>query len=406
MGIEIPDYLKPVASLVACDWPKADETALLRMADHWEHMGDTLSQIRAEGDAVTTAILARIDGRTHESIQQFWRTAGDDLDGLVTFCKAIAIACRVMSVLILAVKLYIIAMLVELAINLAIAAAAAVETLGASMAEAAAAEVATRVVIQQALKQLLKRIIKETVIEGFKGFMKGAGRELAWEAGENALGLRDGFNLDDIGKAGLHNGISSAASGALGAALRKVGVDEHNRTPDGRNPHTHEPESPGAPKTDERKKFEGKVGDFGEKVAGEVVEGPQDDKKRLKTDATQLAKHWFGHDSGSGTPAPAAQLPSSTPNLLSDSATDPYSWYPDANPGGGGLDHGPSGATVPGSGDDPSVLYPDSRPDGGDAESPQPAVSSAVASGNSGFSLDLDGDTFYREENGGRLRLD
>lgn len=76
MGIEIPDYLKPVAALVACEWPKADETALLRMADHWEHMGDTLSQIRAEGDAVTTAILARIDGRTHESIQQFWRTAG------------------------------------------------------------------------------------------------------------------------------------------------------------------------------------------------------------------------------------------------------------------------------------------------------------------------------------------
>ncbi|WP_443678169.1 WXG100-like domain-containing protein [Nocardia spumae] len=356
--MEIPEYLEPVASIVACKWPECDETALLRMADHWEHMGDTLSRIRAEGDAVTTAILARIDGRTNESIQRFWGTAGEDLDGLVTFCKAIAIACRVMAVLILAVKLYIIAMLVELAINLAIAAATAVETLGASLAEAAGAEVVTRAMIQQALKQLLERIIEETLIEAFEGFMKGVGKELAWEAGETALGLRDGISLTDVGKAGLHNAVSSAATGALHGALGKVGVDEHSKRPDAHHPHTHDSDTPGGPKTKAREKFEGKVDEFGEKVADEVVEGPEDDKKRFKSDATELAKKVFGGTDEESS-APTGQLQYTAPNTL---------------------------------------------PDNLEFDAPQLVVTARPA--GSGFGLDLDGDTFHRDGDGGRLRID
>lgn len=350
MGIEIPDSLKPIAAVVATDWPECDETAIERMADHWEDMAGTLTEIRDEGDAITQALLARISGDTNASIQQFWQSAGGDLDGLVTFCNAIAFACRVMAMLIRAVKIYIIAMLVELAINLAIAAALAVETFGASMAEGAAAQAITRTLVRQALKELLQKILKETIIEAFKGFMQGAGKELAWQAGETALGLRDGIDLGDVAQAGAHNAISNAVTGGLNAGLD--GILDSGGT------HRTRPDSGTDAENDGG--IREKIDELGGNAADSVVEGPDDDKERLQNDAGELLENWLG-------------LSEEEPAAGDEPAESP-----------------------------PAEPQPAEAPE---AEAPplEPVLTAPPATG---FSLNMGPDTFYRDDEAGRLRLD
>lgn len=332
MGIEIPDSLKSVASVVATDWPECDETALDRMGGHWDDTAKTLTDIRDEGDAVVKALLERIDGDTHEAIDGFWRTAGGDIDGLVTFCHAIGDACRVMAMLVRAVKVYIIAMLVELAISLAIAAATAAVTFGASLAEGAAAQIITRTMIRQALKELLQRIITETLIEAFKGFLMGAGKELAWQAGETALGLQDGIDFGAVASAGANNAISSGLSAGLGAGLDGLTGGKH---------HDSSSDS-----TDSEGGIQEKIDGFSGDVADSVVEGADDDKERLKSDAGELVENALGlSDEESESSEPEPEEPAEVPPMPAMAAPpaagagfglnlQPDTFYTDPNAGG------------------------------------------------------------------------
>jgi hypothetical protein len=66
--------LKPVACIVACKWPEADETALFRMADRWEKAAVVLDKVDEYGEKVVNALLGRIEGDTHDdAIDEFWK---------------------------------------------------------------------------------------------------------------------------------------------------------------------------------------------------------------------------------------------------------------------------------------------------------------------------------------------
>ncbi|WP_216898584.1 hypothetical protein [Nocardia alni] len=271
MGIELPGPLKPVASLVACKWPECDETALKHVATDWDNIATTLGQIRDEGDQVTKAVLGKISGKVHDAIQKYWQDIYDGLGDLITLCKAIAFACRIMAMLVLAVKLYIIAQLVALAVQIAVDTAAAPETLGASEAEAVAAEAAAKVALKAALKELLEKIVKETAISAGKGFLEGSGKELAWETAETALGQRQGINMSSVLHAGEHQAVQDGVSTAANTALSGLGVKPED------NDLSSDVDSLSSNAAD-----------------GVTTDTPQDDKDRAKNDGGQLLSSVFG----------------------------------------------------------------------------------------------------------------
>lgn len=278
MGIELPDPLKPVASLVACKWPECDETALKHVGEDWDKIATTLEKIKEEGDKVTTTVLSKISGEVHDSIQKYWKDISEGLDDLVTLCKAIGFACKVMAMLILAVKLYIIAQLVALAVQIAIDTAAAPETLGASEAEAVAAEAAAKILLKKALKELLEKVVKETAISAGKGFLKGAGKELAWETAETATGLRSGINMSSVLHAGEHEAVQDGVSTAANTLLSGLGVKPEDND----------------------------LGDDIDKLSGAAADKatsdtPEDDKDRAKDDGKKLLGNIFGGSSNDGS---------------------------------------------------------------------------------------------------------
>ncbi|MBU3061647.1 hypothetical protein KO481_08930 [Nocardia sp. NEAU-G5] len=326
MGIELPGPLKPVASLVACKWPECDETALKNVGTDWDNIATTLGQIKDEGDQVAKTVLSKISGEVHDSIQKYWKDIYDGLDDLITLCKAIAFACRVMAMLILAIKLYIIAQLVALAAQIAIDTAAAPETLGASEAEAVVAEAAAKVALKAALKELLEKIVKETAIAAGKGFLKGAGKELAWETAENAMGLRNGISMSTVLQAGEHEAVQDGVSTAANTALSGLGVDTSDSD------------------------VSNAVDSASSSLADDTGDSPQSDKDRAKDDGKQILSSIFGGTSSSSTTDGSASQDSSddgstatSQSGLTDSNEQTinrdYSWQADAN--GGGKHHTP-----------------------------------------------------------------
>lgn len=231
MGLEIPDELKPVAALVVYKWPETDETGLRGAADQWDQMASLLEEVNGYGDDVVKVVLAHTEGETHDAIDAFWKKAGGD-DGALTkladFCKELAFALRVMAALVLAVKIFIIAMLVYLVIQLAAAAAAAIPTLGASAAEGAAVQVGVRATITQALKKLLENITKRTIIEGAAwGAGLGGGFELGFQSLEKILGLRDGYDWQDVASKTVFGGIK----GAIAAPVQQMLINKGLKLP-------------------------------------------------------------------------------------------------------------------------------------------------------------------------------
>ncbi|MEV6273753.1 hypothetical protein [Nocardia sp. NPDC051832] len=228
MGIEIPDALKPVASLVVYQWPETDETSLWEAADQWDQMAALVEQVNDYGGDVIKVVLANTEGETHDSIEQFWNKAGGDdgaLSDLQEFCENLATALRIMAALVLAVKLFIISMLVYLAVQLAIAAAMAVQTLGASVAQGAAQQVAVRVAITQALKKLLENITKWTIIKGAAfGAAVGFGKEFGFQSLEKYLGVRDGYDWKELASDSARGAVIGAIAAPVQQMLKNQGL--------------------------------------------------------------------------------------------------------------------------------------------------------------------------------------
>ncbi|TQM31160.1 hypothetical protein [Nocardia bhagyanarayanae] len=228
MGLEIPDALKPVAAVVVYKWPETDETGLRAAADRWDQIADLLDQVNDLGDDVVKVVLANTEGETHDAIDAFWKNVGGDggtLQSTAEFCRELAFVLRVMAMLVLAVKLYIISMLVFLAIQLAAAAAAAAPTLGASLAEGAAVQVAVRTAITQALKKLIQEIGVRTIVQGavLGAGVKG-GIEVGFQSLEIKLGVRDGYDGFSIASNSIYGAISGAVAAPVSKLLNDKGV--------------------------------------------------------------------------------------------------------------------------------------------------------------------------------------
>ncbi|MBB5914764.1 hypothetical protein BJY24_003631 [Nocardia transvalensis] len=368
MGLEIPDELKPVAALVVTKWPEADETGLRGAADQWDQIADLIDQLNDYGGDVVKVVLANTQGETHDSIDQFWKKAGGDegaLGELSEFCRELAFALRVMAMLVLAVKVFIIGMLVYLAVQLAISAALAVETLGASVAEGAAVQMTVRTAITQALQKLLqeiavKTIIKRAAVGAGIGAGIGAGKEFGFQSLEKFLGLRDGYDWQDVASEGVHGGIQGAIAGPISNALKDKGIKFSNN---------------GATDWFIRSTIGKKIGD---PIADAAWGDNQGIGDRVKDDAGKYVRQQaveFLTEQGSGTDTPAVDTGS-----------------------GQRQNHNPA-PLAPTTPEEGYELYPDSRPGGGNQS--QPPVTAP-----GGGLLDIGPDDFHTDDDGTKLRMD
>ncbi|WP_433197933.1 hypothetical protein ACQP1G_02470 [Nocardia sp. CA-107356] len=221
MGLSIPPALQPVAAVVVYRWPKADETKLFRLGNAAEKMANRLEKYSGRIDAKFQEALGHIEGETHDAIERYRSKTVQALETLTDLLRDIALALRIYASLVLAIKLYIISMLIYTAIQLAAAAAAAVPTLGASTAEAAAMQVAIRTAISQALRKLIQQILTQTVIKAATGALTGTAKEFLLETLAIEAGTRDGYDIDRLTKAGERG----ALSGGIQGALNKLGFD-------------------------------------------------------------------------------------------------------------------------------------------------------------------------------------
>jgi hypothetical protein len=221
MGLQIPSALEPVAAVVDYRWPKADETKLFSLGNRAEKMAHTLEKYSGRVATKFQEALGHIEGETHDVIERYRQQTMRAIETLTDLLRDIALALRIYASLILAIKLYIISMLIYTAIQLAAAATAAVPTLGASTAEAAAMQVAIRTAITQALRKLIQQILTQTVIKAATGASTSTAMEFLRQTMAIEAGTRDGYDIDRL----VTSGERGALSGAIQGALNKLGFD-------------------------------------------------------------------------------------------------------------------------------------------------------------------------------------
>ncbi|MFE9326034.1 hypothetical protein ACIHDR_32020 [Nocardia sp. NPDC052278] len=221
MGLQIPAALEPVAAVVVYRWPKADETKLFSLGNKAEAMANTLEKYSGKIDTKFQEALGHIEGETHDAIERYRQKTMQAVETLTDLLRDIALALRIYASLILAIKLYIISMLIYTAIQLAAAAAAAVPTLGASTAEAAAMQVAIRTAITQALRKLVQQILTRTVIKAATGALTSTAMEFLRQTIGIEMGTRDGYDVDRL----VESGERGALDGAIKGALNKLGFN-------------------------------------------------------------------------------------------------------------------------------------------------------------------------------------
>ncbi|MFI7664514.1 hypothetical protein [Nocardia sp. NPDC049526] len=221
MGLQIPSALEPVAAVVVYRWPKADETKLFSLGNKAEKMANTLEKYSGKIDTKFQEALGHIEGETHDAIERYRQKTMQAVETLTDLLRDIALALRIYASLILAIKLYIISMLIYTAIQLAAAAAAAVPTLGASTAEAAAMQVAIRTAITQALRKLIQQILTQTVIKAATGALTSTAKEFLRQTIGIEMGTRDGYDIDRL----VESGERGALDGAIQGALNKLGFN-------------------------------------------------------------------------------------------------------------------------------------------------------------------------------------
>ncbi|WP_227998122.1 WXG100-like domain-containing protein [Nocardia australiensis] len=221
MGLQIPPALRPVAAVVVYRWPKADETKLFRLGNLFEKKAVKVDRYRDKVDAKVEEALGHIEGKTHDAIEEYRKKVNDALDTLVELLHGLALALKIYAALVLAIKLYIIAMLIYTAAQLAIAAAAAAPTLGASAAEAAAMQAAVKAAVTAALRKLITQILTQTVVRAAIGAGRSASLEFIRQTVKIEFGRQNGYDTSRLAYAAERGGLTGGVQGAL----NKLGFD-------------------------------------------------------------------------------------------------------------------------------------------------------------------------------------
>ncbi|MEU0462596.1 hypothetical protein ABZ215_01175 [Amycolatopsis sp. NPDC006131] len=245
MAIEIPDWLKPLASIVAGqEWPEGDEDLLRVMRDGWAAAAQGSADVQSlfttlmqqTPNPPTAKVLWTGDGATAfmENAKKFVEGDKAYFPSLQKVCQALSDACGNAANEVEYGKLMIIATLIITAAFIAYALAMAAVTLGGSTAAIPVAQAGARVAIQQIFRMLIQKLlamgVKGVAMAVLKQIAISLGISLALDAGiqgyQMAAGNRKDWDLSktkDAAIGGVVDGVVSAASlGIAKGATRGV----------------------------------------------------------------------------------------------------------------------------------------------------------------------------------------
>ncbi|MFG2142485.1 hypothetical protein [Streptomyces sp. NPDC048650] len=251
MSIVLPVELDWLLDLLGFDWPNIDEDKMKEAADAWRSFGKACDQCKSDGAATANKVRSSNSGEAIDAFGEAWGKFADDgllaigyLDALSGAAEVLAFLLDFCAMVILAIKLAIIAQLIELAIEFAIAQATAVVSLGASEATLAGRIVLVRTIIRRILTEGAERISAKVVEALEQRVVKRAGeilgdltektiksvrKEAEKQLIKNVTGQQDGVDFTALGvsavnptlkpvagefKAGKDGGYDFKASGA------------------------------------------------------------------------------------------------------------------------------------------------------------------------------------------------
>ncbi|MCD0483381.1 hypothetical protein LO771_13455 [Streptacidiphilus sp. ASG 303] len=215
----LPDELVWVLDLIGVSWPNVDEDDYRRTADSLRSFCDEVDNGRADTHVAVQRMLGENAGAATRAFEAHWGVlSGTHLHQLAEGGRLAANALDGVAVLIEGAKAAAIVQLGILAAEVAAAQAAAPLTFGLSEAGALGATQATRLIVRRLLKEAEQAIVAElmAVAEGpvINALSDMAGN-LAVQLGENALGMRDGVDMSQVGRSGadgFSQGVDEAGS--------------------------------------------------------------------------------------------------------------------------------------------------------------------------------------------------
>ncbi|GAA2741322.1 MULTISPECIES: WXG100 family type VII secretion target [Kitasatospora] len=219
MGVVLPDELVWVLDLIGIDWPNVDEDDYREMANAVREFASEIDDHRADLAQAVEQMAGENAGLAVEAFQAHWgKVNGTHIHQLAEGCRLVGTVLDGVAVLITGAKIAAIVQLGILAAEVIAAQAAAPFTFGLSEAGAVGATQVTRVVVKRLLKEAEEQIIDQlmSVATGpIVSALESMAGNLVLQLGEQALGIGNGVDLGEVGKAG-EKGLKDGVDGSLG----------------------------------------------------------------------------------------------------------------------------------------------------------------------------------------------
>ncbi len=250
MAVTVPDWADTLLDLIGVAWPNVDEDAYREMADALREFADDLEDDGQLANNHFERLLSSGQGESMDALGEHWeKVRGKHFKDIAGAARTIAGGLDTAAGAIEAMKLAAVVQLGYLASEAGIALSLIPVTGGLSALIGAGAMRAT----QEVIKRLIKECVEEAVgyvvaamTEPAVAALEGMAADLVVQLGAMAIGLQDGVDLDQTGKAGkdgFKDGVQSGkdalhlasagggGGGSKGSGLKDLHIEhaEHTR---------------------------------------------------------------------------------------------------------------------------------------------------------------------------------
>ncbi|MCH7231100.1 hypothetical protein L0U85_09575 [Glycomyces sp. L485] len=162
MGIQLPEELTGLLSMIGYDFPESDEESIFNLAGAWTGMAD---QISGKVESLNTAAKTLLENNVGAEIDAFASEWGDAESAVRNIADAadptniINIGLTIAAGVVLALKLQVIAQLVILAFQIAQAIATAAVTFGASLVQIPIFKTITGIIVDQLIGMAIEMVL-------------------------------------------------------------------------------------------------------------------------------------------------------------------------------------------------------------------------------------------------------
>ncbi|GAA0680292.1 hypothetical protein GCM10010193_37450 [Kitasatospora atroaurantiaca] len=226
----LPDELAWALDLIGVNWPNVDEDDYREMADALRSFAEEMDSGVADMHSAVQDMLGGNAGLAAEAFEAHWgKLSGTHLHQLAEGGRLVATCLDGVAVVIEGAKNAAIVQLGIMAAEVIAAQATAPFTFGLSEAGALAATQTTRVIVRRLLKEAEQQLIDQLVSMAtgpvIEALSNMAGN-VVLQLGEQALGMSDGVDRKQVGKAG-EDGLKDGVEGSkaqLGLSGSEQGV--------------------------------------------------------------------------------------------------------------------------------------------------------------------------------------